>query len=248
GTLDVAYLGLAPAMAHKLTQNAPIKVISGVNVNGSAIVISSSSSINNISDLLNKKIAVPSLNNMQDFILQIALTNAGLTTDNLTRVTMSVGNMETALYTGDIDGFIAWEPFNAKAIDNLGAKILLNSSEVWPNHPCCVIAATNSLIIDKPSIAEKIVKVHKRALEWISNPNNHNEIVQIAKKYTGITSDNTIEMALANIGYVYNFTSYMTEIEKFYDNLTVLNDNIPAWPSGREAFFTEFFNSEFLDA
>ena len=249
GSLDIAYLGLAPAMAHKLTQNAPIKVVGGVNVNGSAIVVGGSSGINSLTDLAGKKVAVPSLNNMQDFILQIALDSVGLNFNDLaSHTTLSVGNMENALSTGQIDAFIAWEPFNAKAVDNIGAKFLKNSSEIWPNHPCCIVAASDIFVSTQSAMVEKIIKVHKRAIEWMANASNHAKLLSTAKKYTSITSDTTIQMGIENVGYIFNFSDYMPEIERFYDNLTDLNDNVPAWSAGKTAFFEEFFNSSFLNA
>ncbi|MFW9894635.1 MAG: ABC transporter substrate-binding protein [Candidatus Thorarchaeota archaeon] len=245
--LDVSYLGMAPAMAHKLTQNAPIKIISGVNVNGSAIIVKAGSGINITIDLIDKKIGVPSLNNMQDFILQIALTEVGLSINNVTRVVLSVGNMETSLEGNQIDAFVAWEPFNAKATD-MGAIYLNKSSNIWPNHPCCIIAASTGFLNSNSDKAQKIVQVHKRALEWMANTSNHDDLIVIAKKYTGIVSNSIIEIALNNVGYVYNYTLFQSEIERFYDDLTTLNSNIAAWSSGRANFFQELFDESYLNA
>ena len=246
GRLDISYLGLAPAMAHKLSQNAPIKIISGVNVNGSAIVVRDDSSINSISDLEGKDIAVPSLNNMQDFILQIALNNSGVNIDNVNRMTLSVGNMQSMLDEGEIDGFVAWEPHNARAVSN-NAKFLNFSSEIWPNHPCCVIASSLNFLNSDPDAAEKIVKIHKKALTWMENPSNHGTLINVAKKYTGISDDSTIDIALNNIGYVYNFSSYQSEIGTFYDKLTDLNNNIDPWSAGKDSFFQEFLENSYLN-
>ncbi|MFW9821975.1 MAG: ABC transporter substrate-binding protein [Candidatus Thorarchaeota archaeon] len=245
--LDVSYLGLAPAMAHKLTQNAPIKIISGVNVNGSAIIVKGGSGINTTVDLINKKIGVPSLNNMQDFILQIALTEVGLSINNVTRVVLSVGNMEPSLEGNQIDAFVAWEPFNAKAID-IGATYLNKSSNIWPNHPCCIIATSTGFLNSNSDKVQKIVRIHKRALEWMANTSNHDDLIVIAKKYTGIVSNSIIETALNNVGYVYNYSLFQSEIERFYDDLTTLNSNIPAWSSGRADFFQELFDESYLNA
>ncbi len=251
--IDVSYLGLAPAMSHKLTQEAPIKVISGVNVDGSAIVVSQTSGIDTLSDLNGKRIAVPSLNNMQDFILQIALDSVGLSHNDLkdgVPTVMCVGNMELALENDDIDGFIAWEPFNAKAVHStsVNAKYLNYSSEIWPNHPCCVIAAHTDFISVHSDYLDIIVKVHKRALKWMDDPENYEELRDIAKKYTNIESDTIIDAAIANVGYIYDYTDSMSEIERFYDKLTTLNDNVPVWDDGRTKFFNEFLDSGFLDA
>jgi len=243
--LDLSYLGLAPAMAHKLTQNAPIKIVSGVNVNGSAIMVRDDPSITNITDLSN--IAVPSLNNMQDFILQIALNDFGIPIEEINRPVLSVGNMESELESMTIDGFVAWEPFNAKAADTV-AKYLSYSSQIWPNHPCCVIASSLDFIERESEIVEKIIRIHKKSLEWMKEPTNFIDLINIAKKYTSIQKDSIIETALDNIGYIFNFTEYQSEVNVFYDRLVELNDNINEWPDGRSAFFNQFFDSSYLNA
>ncbi|MBN1216728.1 MAG: ABC transporter substrate-binding protein [Candidatus Lokiarchaeota archaeon] len=247
GRLDIAYLGLAPAMAHKLTLNASIQVVSGVNVNGSAIMVRNDSGINSISGLNGKNIAVPSLNNMQDFILQIALYNSGIDLLDVDRTTLSVGNMENALNGGSIDAFVAWEPYNAKAV-NSGANYLAKSSEIWPNHPCCILAASNTFIEENYEDVNKTVKIHIRALEWMANISNHDALISIAKKYTGISSTTIIENALDNVGYIYNFTLYQTEIETFYTKLTSLNNSINNWTAGYVDFYQKFFNTSFINA
>ncbi|MBY9006387.1 MAG: ABC transporter substrate-binding protein [Candidatus Lokiarchaeota archaeon] len=252
GRLDVAYLGLAPAMAHKLNFNASIQIVSGVNVDGSAIMVKNNSGINTISDLDGTVIGVPSINNMQDFILQIALTNSGLNLSNVNRTILSVGNMENALIHGDINAYVAWEPFNAKAL-NSGVKYLNKSSEIWPNHPCCIMAASLKFLESNSEDVRKIVKIHKRALQWIINVSNHDTLIEIIKKYTGITEDtymnstNIIENALDNVGYIYNFSLYQSEIQTFYNKLTSLNKNIVDWPTGYGDFYQNFFNTTFLN-
>ncbi|TFF94357.1 MAG: hypothetical protein EU544_04580 [Promethearchaeota archaeon] len=240
-------MGLAPAMAHKLSQNAPIKVICGVNVNGSALVVRDDPSINDLHDLIGKSVAVPSLNNMQDFILQIALNKSGIDINTVNRITLSVGNMQSELERGDIEGFVAWEPFNAKAVYT-SAKYLNYSSEIWPNHPCCVVACSTNFLNAHSEKAETIIKVHKKALEWMRNSTNHENLINIAKKYTSISENSIIENAINNIGYIYNFSAYQGQIDDFYDKLTVLNNNIEPWPAGKTSFFEEFFNTNYLTA
>jgi len=244
GRLDVSYLGLAPAMAHKLTQKAPIRVISGVNVNGSAIMVKDDPLITSIANLSN--IAVPSLNNMQDFILQIALNDSDISIEEINRPVLSVGNMENELERGNIDGFVAWEPFNAKAEDNI-AKYLHYSSEIWSNHPCCVIASSLNFLAKESEVVEKIVRIHKMALNWMKDPSNYVDLINIAKKYTSIQKDSIIETALDNIGYIYNFTEYQSEMNVFYNRLVELNDNIDGWSDGSSTFFNKFFDSSYLN-
>ncbi len=75
--IDMAYLGFAPAITHRFTvATAKITVLAEANVNGTSIIVDTS--INSMLDLAGKKVAIPARNNMQDFILRMALDNAGM--------------------------------------------------------------------------------------------------------------------------------------------------------------------------
>ena len=87
-------------------------------------------------------------------------------------------------------------------------RYLKKSSEIWPNHPCCIIAASLNFITNKNETVEKFVHVHKKALEWMSNSSNHDDLINIAKRYTHIDSNSVIEIALDNIGYIFNYSFF----------------------------------------
>lgn len=120
-------------------------------------------------------------------------------TKDLYIVTMSPSTMLDELKAGDIDGFIAWEPFNAEAaVDGYG-RYLINSSEVWPNHPCCVLAASESYKDER--VLTALVWAHIKATEFINDPANHDKVVQYSMEFTGKDRP-VIEKALTNIDFV----------------------------------------------
>ena len=80
-------------------------------------------------------------------------------------VTLPPSTMLDQLKSGDIDGFIAWEPFNAEAVVSGYGRYLIQSGEVWPNHPCCVLAVSDSYKDDK--IIEALVWAHIKATQMI---------------------------------------------------------------------------------
>ncbi|TFH29866.1 MAG: ABC transporter substrate-binding protein [Promethearchaeota archaeon] len=241
-TIDMAYLGFAPAVYHRFNvETANITILSAVNVNGSALVVRDDPLINNASDLAGLTIAVPAFNNMQDFILSMILDLAGYTHADLADVQiLSPADMVLAFQNGDIDGYVAWEPHCVKGLD-VGGKILYKSSDVWADHPCCVIAAENTFLSQNPEIAEKVIRAHKRATEWIHD--NPELAVALAMEKMNLTEEQAI-LAIANIGYVY--MPDLIKMAEFVDKMVELNDEVsldsPYIPSGLSATtFIDYF-------
>ncbi|MHA1584504.1 MAG: ABC transporter substrate-binding protein [Promethearchaeota archaeon] len=233
-TIDMAYLGFAPAVYHRFNNLAAnITVLAGVNVNGTSLIVRNDSVIQSASDLNGLTIAVPARNNMQDFILSMILDLANMTHANITTVIQSPPEMVLALNARSIDGYVAWEPYCVKGLD-AGGKYLYNSSQVWTNHPCCVIASHNDFLKTHSDIAQKILKVHKRATEWIWN--HPAETQQIAMDKMNLSQDQAIK-AMANIGYVYGVD--ISQMELFIEKMVNLNDQVsldsPNIPVGLDA-------------
>ncbi len=247
--IDIAYLGLAPAIYHRVNNPAAtVTVVATVNVNGTALVVRNSPSILTAQDLNGLKIAVPARNNMQDFILSMILDLANLTHANITTYTMAVSDMVLDNFQ-TLDGFVAWEPYAVKGTTGVSGKYLYQSSDVWANHPCCVIAAHNDVLSSSPDKVEAVLRVHKRATEWIlSNPE---EAKQIAMKWTNLSHEQAT-VAISHIGFVYRIQK--PTLYAFMEKLVHLNPSIkldsPFIPPGLNAseFIDWFVNSGIIDA
>ena len=72
-----------------------------------------------------------------------------------------------ALRTGQIDGFIAWEPYPAKAQTMGVGQVLLTSNQIWKNHPCCVLIEDDGFRKLRPQDVEGMVKAHVEAANFI---------------------------------------------------------------------------------
>jgi NitT/TauT family transport system substrate-binding protein len=228
--IDMAYLGFAPAVFYRFNNPAAdIKILSPVNVNGTALVVKDEINIKNATDLENLTIAVPAKNNMQDFILRMILDEAGLdyeTDLNVTQIS-DLSNMLLLFQQGDIDGYVAWEPVAVKGVAPGIGKYLYKSGDVWENHPCCVLTAHESFINDDPELVEKVVAIHKQTTEWILN--NWEEAISIAEEKMNLSHEQATE-AMDNIGYVTEFN--IPEMVTFVDKLTTLNPNVKFGNSG----------------
>jgi len=196
--LDVGYVGLAPAITAVANNNIPVRLIAQVNTEGSAIVVSRARPGSSVADLKGAMIAIPGHATMQDFLLRKALKNAGIPVEQVKILVLKPPEMIPALTGKDIDAFIAWEPYPSKALTENKGKILLYSSQIWPDHPCCVIVAGEEFLQTRHSDVEKLIIAHNQACRFIKD--RRAEAIDIGVKYTGMDRA-TIETALGHITY-----------------------------------------------
>src|SRR5512139_1857253 len=151
-SLDVGYLGMAPSVTGVANRAASVKAAALANAEGSAIVVKADSPARSLKDLAGKTIAIPGFASVQDFLLRRALDAAGLAPGAVTIIVIKPPEMLPALETGQIDAFIAWEPHPTKAVTKGLGRVLLSSSQIWKDHPCCVVAFEGDVTKGRPAV------------------------------------------------------------------------------------------------
>lgn len=167
GDIDVGYVGITPVLS-SIEKGVPVKVISAAQTEGSGIVVAKNSEINSVSDLAGKKIATPGEASIQHMLLSYYLKQNGMSINDLKVSAMKVPSMNDAIKTNNIDGMITFEPYVSIAEQN-GARVLVDSADILPNHPCCVVVASNKFIKDHPNETNTILEIHKNATDFINN-------------------------------------------------------------------------------
>lgn len=167
GDVDVGYVGITPVLS-SIANGVPVKVISAAQTEGSGIVVAKDSGIDSVSDLSGKKIATPGEASIQHMLLTYYLKQNGMSISDLKVSSMKVPSMNDALKTGKIDGAITFEPYVSIAEKN-GAKVLAGSQDILPDHPCCVVVASDKFIEEHPNETAKILEIHKNATDFINN-------------------------------------------------------------------------------
>ncbi len=204
GQIDMGYLGVAPALTKSISQNISITVLAAANLEGSALMVSKAEydagHVTNVSDLAGKTILQPGPSTVQNFLLRLALNQSGMTVNDVSLETARPQDMALSL-TAEKPAFIAWEPFPALAQYNEEAVPLLLSGDIWPNHPCCVVATDNAFYKAHPDVVQKVVEIHKRAEQWIVN--NPADALQIAVDWLGM-DQTPVDTAFNRIIYDYN--------------------------------------------
>jgi NitT/TauT family transport system substrate-binding protein len=129
-------------------------------------------------------------------------------------VQTSPANMILQLKSKDVDGFIAWEPFNAQAVKEGVGRYLIQSGEVWKDHPCCVLAVSDKL--SDENVLRALVWAHVRATRFINDPKSKNKVIEYAQRFTG-KDPQVVEEALKHIKFI-TYPS-MAEFKKYYQGL-----------------------------
>jgi NitT/TauT family transport system substrate-binding protein len=203
GALDMGYVGEAPATTAVANRVARATVLAQVNTEGSAIMVKKGSTIKEPADLSGKTIAIPGHSTVQDFLLQKALRKFKVDPKKVSIIVLKPPEMIGALKTDQIDAFIAWEPYPAKAQTMGVGEVLLTSNQIWKNHPCCVLVSDDGFRNRQPQNVEGLVKAHVEATRFI---NQHpDEAVKIGMKYTGMDEE-TVRIAMKNVNYTYELS------------------------------------------
>ena len=216
GDVDVGYVGITPVLA-SIEKGVPVKVISAAQTEGSGLVVSKNSGISSISDLSGKSIATPGEASIQYMLLQYYLKQNGMSLKDLKVSSMKVPSMNDALKTDKIDGMITFEPYVTIAEEN-GATVLAGSQDILPDHPCCVVVASDKFIENKPNETSTILEIHKNATDFVNN--NTDEAASMIP--SDIVSDVEVEKkALSSFPFIAGLDKYYKQDIIDFMNLEV---------------------------
>ena len=211
GDVDVGYVGITPVLS-SIANGVPVKVISAAQTEGSGIVVAKDSGIDDVKDLAGKKIATPGEASIQHMLLTYYLKENGMDISDLKVSAMKVPSMNDALKTNKIDGMITFEPYVSIAEKN-GAKVLAGSQDILPDHPCCVVVASDKYIEKHPNETGKILEIHDNATEFINK--NTDEAAGMLPK--DIVSDVEVEkMSMSSFPFISGLNeSYRQDVMDF---------------------------------
>ncbi len=160
-------------------------------------------------------------------IITIALLMAGCFGEDggksIKAVEIAPKDMQASLDSGDITGYIAWEPYCSDSVVNGKGKVLYRSGEIWPGHPCCVVAAKKTFANSNPDLVKHFLKVHMEATSWMvkalsdNTSANYTLLVSIAVDFTD-RNEEVVKEALSHMTYVYQLTAEFYSGLKDYTN------------------------------
>ncbi|MCP8323060.1 MAG: ABC transporter substrate-binding protein [Candidatus Methylarchaceae archaeon HK02M2] len=177
GELDAGYVGCVPALI-MASKGAEIVILSSSNKEGSAIV--AKPGISSVEELDGKIVGTPGLGSIQSVMIEMVAEEYNIT---LSYIHFSVTELPLALESGDIDAYIAWEPFCAEVVVRDIGNVIYTSNDIYHDHQCCVFYVSKKLYDERPDIVKKLVKVHVKGLNYIQE--NSTEAIQLFVSLTG---------------------------------------------------------------
>ena len=176
------------------------------------------------------------------------VTQSGQSKSVVYETSLKVGDMNEQLRIGNIDGFIVWEPVSSSAVLSGTGKILVYSKEIWPDHPCCIIAAsTNALQKLDRNATLGFVWAHVKGTDFVNDPKNHDKTVQYIAEHAGVSTQAANE-SLKNIRYTYE--TNVSSIRDYYNelkNTSYLNKKVTdIGYSSEDQFFDSFVVQDYV--
>ena len=155
--------------------NGEVAVLVNDNSAGNDKIIVSEE-INTIEDLVGKQVAIEE-GVVDDFLLSLALEDAGLSRDDVEIVPLETGAAAAAFAAGQTDAVGAFPPYWATALTREGSKELLSSAE-YPGAIPDLLVMSQTIIDERPDDVQAIVNTWFDVLDFMAeNPERSDEIM-----------------------------------------------------------------------
>lgn len=225
GKIDIGYSGISP-ITEAISKGNSLKVVAPVNLDGSGIVIKKEDRMS-AESLINKTIAIPKKGSIQDILLYIYLKDNNISSQEINYYNSEVPMMPLGLKEGSFDAYVAWEPFVSEGNNQGYGNILINSKNIWENHPCCVVVTSDEFIKQKPETLRKFLNVHTEATQYI---NTHPEAaIKLMSNKMG-DSEKVEKDAKENIKFIASpnseFIKNTIELVKIQQEMKYITQNI----------------------
>ena len=123
------------------------------------------------------RFAVPFDFSMHNYLLRYYLAEHGLDPDTDVQIrAVPPPEMVANLRADNIDGFLAPDPMNQRAVYDGVGFIHLLTKEIWNNHPCCAFAASREFVTTMPNTYQALLKAIIEATAYASKAENRKEI------------------------------------------------------------------------
>ena len=125
------------------------------------------------------KLAVPFDYSMHNYLLRYYLAEAGLDPDTDVQIrAVPPPEMVANLRADNIDGFLAPDPVNQRAVYDGVGFIHLLSKELWDGHPCCAFAASRDFVTQTPNTYAALLRAIIEATAFASKVENRKQIAE----------------------------------------------------------------------
>jgi len=189
GQLDIAYVGATPPLPI-IAKGAKAKIVAVANTEGSSLVARPDFNYTGPPSLKGAIVSTYPPGSIQDTILRKWLIDNAINPESDLKI-LAQGPKEQieSLKSRSVDVILTPDPMPYIAVLGGYGKIVVNSSHIWPHHPCCVVLMSEDFMNEHGDLAVKFIALHIIASEYAADPNNREEVKQILINKLGISED-----------------------------------------------------------
>jgi NitT/TauT family transport system substrate-binding protein len=196
GQLDVAHLGIGPAMVAR-AKGADIKVVAASNKEQISLIALKSlagyfdqdpaTAFARFKADTGRKAVISTfpVGSVPETVLQYWLRKGlKINPDDVDIIYQGAAQVQQALLTGAVDGAAILEPILTNVLQRVeGSKVVVAGPQMFKGQPGAVLAVREGLIANHPEIVSRLVDAHKRANTILSE--HPEEAVAAVQKYVG---------------------------------------------------------------
>ena len=125
------------------------------------------------------KFAVPFEYSMHNFLLRYYVAEAGLDPDKDIQIrVVPPPEMVANLRADNVDGYLAPDPFNQRAVYEGVGFIHLLTKDIWDGHPCCAFACSQAFALENPNTFGALFKSIVEATHFAAAAENRADIAK----------------------------------------------------------------------
>lgn len=150
------------------------------NINGQAITLAlKHKNVKGPQDMKGFRFCVPFTYSMHNYLLRYYLAEGGLHPDKDVQIRIvPPPEMVANLKADNVDGYLAPDPFNQRAVyENVGFLFKL-TKELWDGHPCCAFAISKEFAEKNPNTFQALFRSIVDATHFAADPKNRKDIAK----------------------------------------------------------------------
>lgn len=203
GELQIASAGMGPAIV--AAARLPAKLLAITILEQTAIIVPKDSTVVSVADLKGKRIAYPGKGSQQYPLLVKALTDAGLTLNDVQLFKTKGSDVPTLLANKSVDAGITWDPHVSNALAAGHSKVLIKAEKILPikkgNYIGNGVYAREDFISARPELIEDIMVAIVKSIDLILS--DREKAIDMWSEQIGFSKD-VIRFALTERISVYN--------------------------------------------
>jgi nitrate/nitrite transport system substrate-binding protein len=148
------------------------------NINGQAITLHiKHKNVKTAADMKGFRFCVPFDFSMHNYLLRYYLAEGGVHPDKDVQIrVVPPPEMVANLKAGNVDGYLAPDPFNQRAVYENAGFIFKLSKEIWDRHPCCAFTVSQEFATKYPNTFQALFRAIVDATHYASDPAHRKEI------------------------------------------------------------------------